>query len=94
MSALIREGNLADRTMFYRHDLASAFDPRIPTNPHLFAAQPTSPNATVQAISLAAQEQLATFFASHGAMVIDLSPSEWFEVPLRGPLPETLNFIR
>jgi hypothetical protein len=94
MSALIREGNLADRTMFYRHDLASGFDPTIPKNPHLFAAQPTSPNTTVRAISLAAQEQLAVFFASHGALMIDLAPTEWFEVPLRSPLPETLNFIR
>ena len=94
MSALIREGNLADRTMFYRHDLAFEFDPTIPKNPHLFALQPTSPNATVRAISLAAQEQLAVFFAAHGRTMIDLTPTDWFEVPLRSPLPETLNFIR
>ena len=74
MSALIREGNLADRTTFYRHDLAFDFDSTIPKNPHLFAAQPTSPNPTVRAISLGAQEQLAIFFASHGAITIHLSP--------------------
>jgi Bacterial virulence factor lipase N-terminal len=94
MSALIREGNLADRTTFYRHDLAFEVDPTIPTNPHTFAAQPTSPNATVRAISLGAQEQLAVFFASHGAMTIDAMPKQYFEVPIISPLPEDLNFIR
>jgi hypothetical protein len=93
-SALIRAGNLADRTMLYRHDLAFAFDPTIPKNPHLFLAQPTSPNATVRAISLGAQEQAAVFFASHGAITIHPTPAEFFEVPMLGPLPETLNFIR
>jgi hypothetical protein len=92
-SALIREGNLADRTIFYRHDLAFAFDPTIPKNPHLFSAQPTSPNATVRAISLGAQEQAAVFFASHGAITIHPTPTQFFEVPILGPLPETLNFI-
>ena len=94
MSALIREGSLADRSVFYRHDLAFAIDPTIPKNPHLFAAQPTSPNATVRTISLGAQEQLAVFFASHGAITIHPTPTQFFEVPLLGPLPETLNFIQ
>ena len=35
MSALIREGNLADRSVFYRHDLAFAIDPTIPQEPPL-----------------------------------------------------------
>jgi hypothetical protein len=94
MSALIREGGLSDRTTFYRHDLASAFDPTIPKNPHTFAAQPTSANATVRAISLGAQEEVAVFFASHGTNTIHPTPTEFFEVPLLGPLPEALNFIR
>jgi hypothetical protein len=95
MSALIREGDLADRTTFYRHDLAFEFDSTIPTkNPHLFAAQPTSANATVRAISLGAQEQLAVFFATHGAITIQATPTQFFEVPIASPLPEQLNFIR
>jgi hypothetical protein len=94
MSALIREGSLANQSVFYRHDLAFAIDPTIPKNPHLFAAQPTSPNATVRTISLGAQEQLAVFFASHGAITIHPTPTQFFEVPLLGPLPETLNFIQ
>lgn len=93
-SMIIREGNLADRTTFYRHDLAFDFDPTIPKNPHLFAGQPTSPNATVRAIALGAQEQVARFLASDGAITIHPAPSQFFEVPIAGPLPESLNYIR
>lgn len=93
-SMIIREGNLADRTTFYRHDLAFAFDPAIPKNPHLFAGQPTSTNATAKAISVGAQEQMAVFLASHGAVTIHPAPTQFFEVPIAGPLPETLNYIR
>ena len=93
-TAIIREGDLADRTTFYRHDLASTFDPTIPKNPHLFAGQPTSLNATARAISIGAQEQMAVFFASHGLTTIHPSPEQFFEVPIAGPLPETLNYIR
>ena len=93
-SMIIREGNLADRTTFYRHDLAFAFDPAIPRNPHIFAGQPTAANVTVRAISLGAQEQMAVFFASGGTLTIHPTPSQFFEVPIVGPLPETLEYIR
>jgi hypothetical protein len=93
-SQLIREANLIDRTTLYRHDTASTDDPSIPKNPHLFAAQPTSPNQTVRAISLGAQEQVATFFQSHGTEIIEATPTRYFETPIHSPLPETLNFIR
>jgi hypothetical protein len=93
-SAIVREGALLDRTVLYRHDLAFAADPTIPKNPHLFAGQPTSPNATVRAISLGAQEQMAVFLASHGTTVIAPDPQQFFEVPIVSVLPETLNFIR
>jgi hypothetical protein len=93
-SAIVREGALLDRTVLYRHDLAFAADPTIPKNPHLFAGQPTSPNATVRAISLGAQEQMAVFFASHGTTVIVPNPQQYFEVPIVSLLPETLNFIQ
>jgi hypothetical protein len=92
-SLLVREGQLAERTTLYRHDLAFAADPAIPKNPHIFAAQPTSPNATVRAIALGAQEQAAVFFRSLGMTIIHPSPGQWFEVPLAGALPETLGFI-
>ena len=93
-SELIREANLMDQTTLYRHDLASIDVPAIPKNPHLFAAQQTSSIPLVRAISLGAQEQLATFFESYGTKIVDATPTMYFETPIRSPLPETLNFIR
>jgi hypothetical protein len=92
-TALLREGDLVDRATFYRHDLAFFANPAIPTNPHLFAGQPTSSNATVRAISLGAQEQTAVFFESLGNTIIHPSPMQYFEVPIVGRLPETLDFV-
>jgi isopenicillin N synthase-like dioxygenase len=49
---------------------------------------------SVAAFAFWAQQQIATFFATEGAVVIDpdgLGP--FFEVPIAGPLPEMLNFI-
>jgi hypothetical protein len=92
-SALVREGGLESRTTFYRNDLAFAADPAVPKNPHLFLGQPTSPNPTVRAISLGAQEQVAVFFKSFGTTIIHPAPAQYFEVPIAGPLPETLDFI-
>ncbi len=93
-TAILREGDLAERATFYRHDLAFLADPGIPKNPHLFAGQPTSPNATARAISLGAQEQMAVFFASSGRTIIHPAPAQFFETPIAGALPETLDFIR
>ena len=40
------------------------------------------------------QTQIATFFATNGVTVIDPDGAgPLFEVPIAGPLPETLNFI-
>ena len=95
-TAIIREGDLADRATFYRNDLAIAANPgiAIPKNPHLFAGQPTSPIAIVREIALGAQEQMAVFFASAGSTIIHPAPLQFFEAPIAGPLPETLDFIR
>jgi hypothetical protein len=94
-SAILRAGNLADRTVHYRHDLAFAEDPTIPTNPHTFViVSPTSPNALVRSIAQGVQRQIATFFASDGAVIIHPEPARLFEVPVVGPLPESLNYIR
>jgi hypothetical protein len=95
-TAIIREGDLADRTTFYRNDLAIAAHPgiAIPKNPHLFAGQATSPIAIVREIALGAQEQMAVFLASAGATIIRPAPLQFFETPIAGPLPETLDFIR
>jgi hypothetical protein len=100
-TAILRAGDLADRTTFYRHDLAYAEDPTIPVNPHPFLISPLGDshgNALVAAIARGYQEQIATFFESDGAMVIQPPvPPEFrqdlFEVPIAGPLPEDLNYI-
>jgi Bacterial virulence factor lipase N-terminal len=95
-TALIRAGNLADRTLYYRHDLAFAQDPSpsMPKNPHLFAGSPTAPNALFSEISRGAQDQIGAFLASDGTLVIHPEPAQFFEVPISSPLPEDLNFIR
>ena len=92
-SALLRAGNLADRTLYYRHDLAFEQDPSIPTNPHVFAGLVLFPNPLASSIARGAQEMIAVLFASDGDTVIHPEPAQFFEVPIVGPLPETLNFI-
>jgi hypothetical protein len=97
VTALIRAGDLADRATFYRHDLAFAENPALPTNPHgfLVSTNPTVITPAFRAIALAAQAQIATFFASDGTMIIQPPgvPDEFFEVPIQGPLPEDLNYV-
>jgi hypothetical protein len=91
-SALIRAGDLADRTTYFRNDLAFAANPATPKNPHTFLTRISTPS--VAAFALGAQQQIAIFFATEGAVVIDpdgLGP--FFEVPIAGELPEELNFI-
>jgi hypothetical protein len=88
-SALLRAGDLADQATFYRHDLAYAENPSLPKNPHQFAFN----IGNFGAIALGAQEQIATFFATDGTEIIHPEPARFFETPIRGPLPEDLNFI-
>ena len=90
-SALIRAGDLRDRSTYYRHDLAFAADPLLAKNPHQFFQ-----NLHVAAnrpITLALQEQAAVFIATDGGQIDQPLPAHYFEVPIRGPLPETLNYI-
>jgi hypothetical protein len=91
-TAVIRAGDLADRTVLYRNDLAYAEDNRVSKNPHMFSIQIESPVPLVQKIALAVQELIATFFAD-GAVIIDPEVARFFESPIAGPLPEDLNFI-
>ena len=91
-SALLRPGDLADRTVYYRHDLALQQDPTIPANPHVFAGLVQFPNPLVSSIARGAQEMIAVLLASDGETVIHPEPAQFFEVPIVGPLPETLNF--
>src|SRR5262249_49646064 len=91
-SAFLRAGDLADRATFYRHDLAFAEDPTLDKNPHQFLIRVVG-NPGERRIALGYQEQIATFCASDGAVIIHPEPARFFETPIVGPLPEGLNFI-
>ena len=91
-SAILRAGDLADRATYFRNDLAYALDPAVGKNPHTFLTNIFNPAGAPYAIG--AQQQIAAFFASNGNVVIDPDGAgPFFEVPIAGPLPETLNFI-
>lgn len=85
-------------------------NPSLPNQPHIwphgFLIAPTF--SQVAEVSLAAQEQIASFFASGGATVIDPDPVRVdhdldpatppreafvFEVPIVEALPEALNYF-
>jgi hypothetical protein len=91
-TAIIRAGDLQDRVTYYRNDLARAANPAVPANPHTFLTGIAS--AATAAIALQAQAQIATFFASGGALTIDPDGANpIFETPIVPPLPEGLNFL-
>ena len=91
-SAIIRAGGLADRATYFRNDLAYANNAAVGKNPHTFLTNIGNPAGVGYA--LAAQAQIAAFFASHGTLVIDPDGvGPYFEVPLVGALPEGTNFI-
>jgi hypothetical protein len=101
-SALLTAGDLADRTTYFRNDLAyAAYNPPIfPKDPHAFWGPPANSDpAPMAAAKLAAQEQVATFLASDGQVTLDpnqlllLGQPQFFETPIIGPLPEALCFI-
>lgn len=90
-SAILRAGDLTDRTTYFRNDLAHAANPAVSKNPHTFLTNVVGPGA---AFAIGAQQQIATFFASNGTVVIDPDGAgPFFEVPIVGPLPEVTNFI-
>jgi hypothetical protein len=91
-SAILRAGELADRATYFRNDLAYAAFPGSLKNPHLFLVRIDLP--AVAPFAIAAQQQIAMFFASDGNVVIDPDGTgPFFEVPIDGPLPEELSFI-
>ena len=92
-AAILRAGDLADRAVYFRNDLAYAANPAVGKNPHTFLTNIGSPAGAPYAVG--AQQQIAAFFASSGTVLIDPdgAAGPFFEVPIAGPLPETLNFI-
>jgi hypothetical protein len=101
-TAIIRAGDLQDRTTYFRNDLAFAINPApnpggVPKNPHTFLTN-IGLGGFAAAIALKAQAQIATFFASDGALINDPDPvvpglPPLFETPIIPPLPEALNFL-
>jgi dienelactone hydrolase len=112
-SALVRAGGLQAATWMLRTDLAAALDPALlglmqtgvpyPIYPHRFLSNPTlfdpaSPPLET-AIGVAAQKQIADFFASGGVIT---NPNQYFTGSFSGlnlfqipdPLPEGLNFLQ
>ena len=94
-SAIIRAGALQDRTTAFRNDLAFAADPTFPKNPHTFLTRlPGLAPPGAAAVAIAAQDQIALFFASGGATVIDPDGAgPLFETPLSVPPWEDLAYI-
>lgn len=91
-TAIVRAGGLKDRLTYYRNDLAFAGIPGIPKNPHTFLTNIGV--AAAAPLAVGAQSQIAVFFESNGATVIDPDGGgPLFEVPIQGDLPEGLNFI-
>ncbi len=100
-TAIIRAGDLADRATYFRNDLARAVNLALPVNPHTFLTGILT--AAGSGIAREAQQQIATFFTSDGAVTIDpdslglfppppAAPVAVFETPVVPPLPEVLNF--
>ena len=91
-TAILRAGDLQDRTTYYRNDLAFALGSGV-RNPHTFLTNiASSPLAALNALQ--AQAQIAVFFASDGALTIDPDGGNpLFETPIVPPLPERLNFL-
>jgi hypothetical protein len=100
-TALIRAGDLAGRTTFYRHDLAYAENPALPPDPHGFLTASTTSTTGGQLvfgdIARGAQEQIATyfeeFFRTGQEFIIHPTPARFFETTIAEPLPEALNFV-
>jgi Bacterial Ig-like domain len=91
-SSILRAGRLTDRATFFRNDIAFAQDPATPKNPHTFLSN-VAVTGLGPAVALAAQTQVATFFASDGRTIIDPDGAgPLFETPLAAP-PEQLNYI-
>lgn len=91
-SAIVRAGGLQAHTTLFRNDLAFAANPAVPKNPHTFLTNIGNP--AMASLAVAGQIQIAEFFASNGAVVIDPDgAAPLYEVPIALPLPEALNYL-
>ena len=92
-AAILRAGDLADRAVIYRNDLAVAENPAVPKNQHPFLIRIDSPVALVRQVAFGAQEQIATFLATDGTVTIRPDPARFFEDLTDLALLEDLNYI-
>jgi hypothetical protein len=91
-SAILRACGCANRATLYRNDLAYTLNPATPKNPHTFLTNIAVPSVALYAFE--AQAQIATFFATDGAVTIDPDgPGPIFETPT-SMVPEDLAYIR
>jgi hypothetical protein len=89
-SAILRACGCALRATLFRNDLAFAANPAVGKNPHTFL---TNLSGAGIGYALAAQGQIATFFASDGATTVDPDgPGPFFETPT-SMVPEDLAYI-
>ncbi len=88
-TALVRAANMRESTVIYRHDKALATTPGLDLNPHTYLLN-LAPPATF--IALAAQAQMAGFFASDGLVIPEVAEAfkPLFETPLF--LTEDFNY--
>ncbi len=93
-TALIRSGDLTDRTTLFRNDLAFAITGGgFGKNPHTFLTNIVG-TPLVSLTAVQTQTQIAVFFATDGALTIDPDGGgSLFETPISIPLPEDLAFI-
>ena len=90
-SAILRACGCASRATLFRNDLAFAANPAVGKNPHTFLTNIGNPAGVGYA--LAAQAQIATFFASDGATTVDPDGAgPYFETPT-SMVPEDLAYI-
>lgn len=88
-TAIVRAGDLADSTLFFRYDIYRGDHLDQPaTNPHTFATDLVNFETT----TLGVQDAVGQFFESDGSTIVVPEPRLYFELPIVLPLPESLNY--
>jgi hypothetical protein len=88
---LIRAGDNADVTTFYRNDLAFAEDNMVFKDPHTYFFRWMLPGLSGP-IGRGGLEQIAIFLASRGQIIAHPEPARFFETPISQPLPEDFSY--
>jgi hypothetical protein len=89
---LIRAGGNADVTTYYRNDLAHAEDNTVFKNSHVYVQWWVLPGPA-GAIGRGGLDQVLTFIASRGQVILHPEPARFFETPISLPLPEDFTYI-